>query len=493
MTYVATLQLFSQLKYRYETLERIIQSNLDIPTQDELKIVNMLARTGKYYDFSRGKIMCFSCAFTLDINPSYITQEEIKYDSDLYLHNPDCWYPQLIDTLSNQRINSKVHCSFVADIGNSYIYYFEAHRLATFIDWPVPWISPLLLAQNGLYYLRTESQCVCFSCGMKVNIISCFCSSSSSSSSSQLDVHHFSTCLFIYDSRMSGNISLNTSKMLIACLENPSKEYVPYQERDQVESFLKDMMMMDEEEKEEEEEEGKEEEEEEGKKKEKSKRKKKEKEKDLPHKKKLRRTTSTSTSSSFSLYYRGGIDYNNKDIIILRRPALVKQHSQIQNRIQSFGPNREWTFDRHVSPPSNAWIEAGFFYQNYGDAVMCYSCGVSIHNIEFTDEPKNLHANNCYFATIKKYPIKLRKKRNEIKQTFKRLCKPDLNDFCNSYGFYKYVVDEMKYDCNLVMRIIQTRLIKQGFPFMVLDDFIDKIKEAIISKKKRSSGSSQFY
>lgn len=42
--------------------------------------------------------------------------------------------------------------------------WYEEERLATFIDWPVPFISSRELAQEGFYYLRTKDHCACAFC-----------------------------------------------------------------------------------------------------------------------------------------------------------------------------------------------------------------------------------------------------------------------------------------------------------------------------------------
>ena len=41
---------------------------------------------------------------------------------------------------------------------------FEQERLETFIDWPLEYLSPADLAQNGFYYLRTADHCACVFC-----------------------------------------------------------------------------------------------------------------------------------------------------------------------------------------------------------------------------------------------------------------------------------------------------------------------------------------
>lgn len=41
---------------------------------------------------------------------------------------------------------------------------YERERLSTFIDWPVPWLSPEALAKDGFYYLRDEDKVSCVFC-----------------------------------------------------------------------------------------------------------------------------------------------------------------------------------------------------------------------------------------------------------------------------------------------------------------------------------------
>ncbi|MCL4125825.1 UNVERIFIED_CONTAM: hypothetical protein GTU68_066477 [Idotea baltica] len=42
--------------------------------------------------------------------------------------------------------------------------WYEEERLATFIDWPVKFISYQELAREGFYYLRTKDHCACAFC-----------------------------------------------------------------------------------------------------------------------------------------------------------------------------------------------------------------------------------------------------------------------------------------------------------------------------------------
>uniref|UniRef100_A0A2P2HXT5 E3 ubiquitin-protein ligase XIAP-like n=1 Tax=Hirondellea gigas TaxID=1518452 RepID=A0A2P2HXT5_9CRUS len=41
---------------------------------------------------------------------------------------------------------------------------YERERLATFIDWPVSWLTPDSLAKDGFYYLREKDHCSCVFC-----------------------------------------------------------------------------------------------------------------------------------------------------------------------------------------------------------------------------------------------------------------------------------------------------------------------------------------
>ena len=41
---------------------------------------------------------------------------------------------------------------------------YEKERFDTFIEWPVPWVSPKDLAADGFYYLRTKDHCACVFC-----------------------------------------------------------------------------------------------------------------------------------------------------------------------------------------------------------------------------------------------------------------------------------------------------------------------------------------
>lgn len=41
---------------------------------------------------------------------------------------------------------------------------FESARLDTFIDWPLKWLNPTLLAKEGLYYLGIHDHVACIYC-----------------------------------------------------------------------------------------------------------------------------------------------------------------------------------------------------------------------------------------------------------------------------------------------------------------------------------------
>ena len=57
-----------------------------------------------------------------------------------------------------------VECKVFNTINTSNTLKFEGERLATFTGWPLSWLSPAVLAKEGLYYLHEEDKCSCIFC-----------------------------------------------------------------------------------------------------------------------------------------------------------------------------------------------------------------------------------------------------------------------------------------------------------------------------------------
>ena len=111
-----------------------------------------LAKTGFYLDSNDNKIKCFTCFLKYDCFTRPNHEGEItlmRYHSQ---NTEKCYF---VDTVNTNRRKT-----FRCRDG----YYFEKERLDTFIEWPLPWMSPNRLARSGLYYTRVRDQCICAFC-----------------------------------------------------------------------------------------------------------------------------------------------------------------------------------------------------------------------------------------------------------------------------------------------------------------------------------------
>ena len=118
---------------------------------------------------------------------------------------------------------------------------FENERLETFIDWPVEWLNPVDLAQDGFFYLRKADHCACVFCRGIVGVWE--------NGDTPRDEHkrHFPHCPFINDHPV-GNIPLAQSQILSRIIPRPmanpahpfsmdvcgSEECKPYKKTDSV-------------------------------------------------------------------------------------------------------------------------------------------------------------------------------------------------------------------------------------------------------------------
>ena len=84
---------------------------------------------------------------------------------------------------------------------------YERERLATFIDWPVKWLSPECLAKEGFYYLRDCDHCSCVFCRGVVG------SWETGDIPSREHVRHFPRCPFIRNQPV-GNIPITQGDLL---------------------------------------------------------------------------------------------------------------------------------------------------------------------------------------------------------------------------------------------------------------------------------------
>lgn len=108
-----------------------------------------LAKWGFY---NTGTIVkCFSCNYEFNANNNN------KYDSNndfSKLHKSDCVFVKNLRVVRSKKFDSNDSLKF------------EKQRLDTFIEWPIPWLSPDDLAADGFYYLRKNDHCACIFCNV---------------------------------------------------------------------------------------------------------------------------------------------------------------------------------------------------------------------------------------------------------------------------------------------------------------------------------------
>ncbi|KAF4514119.1 UNVERIFIED_CONTAM: hypothetical protein B566_EDAN019123 [Ephemera danica] len=90
-----------------------------------------------------------------------------------------------------------------------------------------------------------------------------------------------------------------------------------------------------------------------------------------------------------------------KDLGVTRAtPPRHPEHITIQSRLKSF---ELWPPSMKQTPDMLA--EAGFFYKEVGDRVICFQCGGGLHTWGNEDDPWEEHAKwfpNCSYLILKK-------------------------------------------------------------------------------------------
>ncbi|XP_068240548.1 putative inhibitor of apoptosis [Palaemon carinicauda] len=112
-----------------------------------------LAKAGFFFSSSDKIVKCFSCNVELkasDVQPGFKVLSFHKEKS------ADCPF---IKKLISQKIPRWKSFLSVADSLR-----FEKARADTFVDWPLTFLSPEKLAEDGFYYLRRRDHCACIFC-----------------------------------------------------------------------------------------------------------------------------------------------------------------------------------------------------------------------------------------------------------------------------------------------------------------------------------------
>ena len=114
---------------------------------------SQLAEAGFFLSQGEGLVKCHVCHLQLkagDIKPhcgNVVSLHKKK--------NPSCPFILKLSSKLNRR---KAFTSILDSLR------FENSRLDTFIDWPVTFISPAKLAEDGFYFMRHDDQCACIFC-----------------------------------------------------------------------------------------------------------------------------------------------------------------------------------------------------------------------------------------------------------------------------------------------------------------------------------------
>ena len=106
--------------------------------------IKHLARMG-FFATDNYTVECYVCGY----------RNILRNGEEVMFHTSGCWFPRVHDF--QKQHSEKVFESFDH-------LKFEASRVCTFIDWPIPWLNPFDLAAMGLFYLRDSDRCMCIFC-----------------------------------------------------------------------------------------------------------------------------------------------------------------------------------------------------------------------------------------------------------------------------------------------------------------------------------------
>ncbi|KAF2363280.1 BIR repeat [Trinorchestia longiramus] len=227
---------------------------------------------------------------------------------------------------------------------------YERERLATFIDWPVAWLSPETLAKEGFYYLRDNDYCSCVFCR---GIVGAW---EPGDVPSQEHQRHFPKCPFVRGHPV-GNVPLAQGDLL-ASLPAEGPVIVGGKNGDLTganQCDCKRILLP------------------------------------LPVKEKPSPPQSPKHSNPCPNALCGLPEYTG---------PKRKEFSTLDSRIRSF---KNWPKGVKQQPVELA--QAGFFYCGLSDHVRCYHCGQGLRNWEAADEPWVEHARwypKCHFVLLSK-------------------------------------------------------------------------------------------
>ena len=159
--------------------------------------ISKLARAGFMYVEEKDNVQCFTCNLIVD-HEHYTADDVItEYHERL---RPHCNFVKQLQQQRGRR-RSKAFSSL------DHLRY-EKDRLDSFIDWPLPWLSPKEVAAAGFYYWRNLDCCACVYCRGIVG------DWESNDIPMYEHLKHFPTCPFARGVIPVGNVSLEDSLIL---------------------------------------------------------------------------------------------------------------------------------------------------------------------------------------------------------------------------------------------------------------------------------------
>nr|BDT61650.1 MAG: baculoviral IAP repeat-containing protein [Marsupenaeus japonicus endogenous nimavirus] len=103
-------------------------------------------------------VFCFKCGLNIDIDEINNTDDIVELHTT---KNPSCIFARNLPPLPRSRLFDQ----YDDDLR------YEVNRLGTFIDWPCVPMEPMELSKAGFFYSRIENKCICYKCGLRVNIL----------------------------------------------------------------------------------------------------------------------------------------------------------------------------------------------------------------------------------------------------------------------------------------------------------------------------------
>ena len=150
-----------QYSERYSMEDQRRKSFENSLIQCDQATTSLLAKAGFFAIQQTETLKCFSCYIEYNFRKisSLETIQSLFIDPFNFhrAENPNCAF-----------ISSYIHPRSKC-IKSLKSFYYEQERLESFDSWPIPWINPKSLAENGFYYLKHKDKVACIFCGIIIN------------------------------------------------------------------------------------------------------------------------------------------------------------------------------------------------------------------------------------------------------------------------------------------------------------------------------------